>query len=84
MPTCWFQSPYDRMNPLYDHTDNLVTKAQLPSDLDKLPRANFPSFDGEHPKLWQKHREDYFAMYEVHPSVWIRMSTMHFSGAAAR
>jgi hypothetical protein len=45
---------------------------------------NFPSFDGDSPKLWQKRAEDYFTMYSVDPIVWIKVSTMHFTSAAAR
>lgn len=45
---------------------------------------NFPGFDGDSPKLWQKRSEDYFAMYSVDPTMWIKVSTMYFTGAAAR
>jgi hypothetical protein len=51
--------------------------------LGKLPKVNFPKFEGYIPKLWQS-RENYFEMYGVDPSVWVRVSTMHFEGPAAR
>lgn len=47
-----------------------------------LPRVNFPCFDGDNPQLWKSLCENYFDMYEVHPTRWIRVATMHFSGRA--
>jgi hypothetical protein len=38
-------------------------------NLGKLPKMNFPTFNGEHPKLWQSHCETYFDMYGVDQSV---------------
>jgi hypothetical protein len=57
---------------------------QSARSLGQLPKVQFPGFDGDNPKLWQKRCEDYFHMYSVDPSVWIRVSTMHFTGPAAR
>jgi hypothetical protein len=31
----------------------------------KLPKMNFPKFEGENPKLWKSHSESYFDMYVV-------------------
>ena len=56
----------------------------LESELGKLPRLNFPSFYGENPKLWQKHCENYFAMYGVSHRAWFKVATMSFLGAAGR
>jgi hypothetical protein len=66
--------------------DSIAGRAQDQSSryLGQLPKMNFPSFDGDSPKLWQKRAEDYFTMYSVDPIVWIKVSTMHFTGAAAR
>ncbi|WVZ88557.1 hypothetical protein U9M48_035065 [Paspalum notatum var. saurae] len=50
----------------------------------RLPKLNFPCFDGENPRLWLRHSKDYFELYNVSDSMWIRVATMHFSGAAAR
>jgi hypothetical protein len=55
-----------------------------PSSLGQLPKVPFPVFDGDNPKLWQTRCENYFAMYSVDPRVWICVSTMHFTGPAAR
>jgi hypothetical protein len=51
---------------------------------DKLPKLNFPKFDGDNPRLWIRNCNDYFEMYEVAPRRWIKVSTMHLTGAAAR
>lgn len=45
---------------------------------------NFRTFDGENPKLWITRCEDYFDMYAVEPALWIKVSSMHFTAAAAR
>jgi hypothetical protein len=44
----------------------------------------FPKFDGDNPKLWQAKCENYFDMYTVAPSVWVRVATMHFEGPIAK
>lgn len=48
-----------------------------------IPKLNFPCFDGSNPKLWIKRSEDYFYLYQVPPNLWIRISTMQFSGASS-
>jgi hypothetical protein len=55
-----------------------------PRTLGNLPKIQFPSFDGENPRLWQKRCEDYFHMYSVDPSLWIQVAYMQFTGSAAR
>jgi hypothetical protein len=45
---------------------------------------DFLVFDGEDPKLWLSHSDDYFDMYFVEPSQWIRVATMQMTGAASR
>ncbi|XP_062198590.1 uncharacterized protein LOC133901296 [Phragmites australis] len=50
----------------------------------KLPKMNFPEFDGENPKLWQSRCENYFDMFGVDPSMWIKVASMHLKGVAAR
>jgi uncharacterized coiled-coil protein SlyX len=55
-----------------------------PRTLGNLPKIQFPSFDGENPRLWQKRCEDYFHMYSVDPSLWIQVAYMQFTGPAAR
>lgn len=45
---------------------------------------DFPKFDGENPKLWQTRCEDYFAMFDTDPDLWIAVAAMQFEGPAAR
>ncbi|PUZ69773.1 hypothetical protein GQ55_2G138300 [Panicum hallii var. hallii] len=52
--------------------------------MEKLPKVPFPIFDGENPKLWISRCEKYFVIYHVDPSMWVKVSVMQFSGAAAR
>ena len=48
-----------------------------------LPKINFPPFDGSNPKLWLGRCLDYFEMYFVPRRRWVKVATMHLSGAAA-
>jgi hypothetical protein len=50
----------------------------------RLPKLNFPSFNGENPKLWLSRSIDYLEMYEVERHKWIKIATMHFLDPAAR
>jgi hypothetical protein len=50
----------------------------------KLPKLNFPVFDGGTPKLWISRCEDYFDLYDVSPADWIKVTSMHFVDPAAR
>ncbi|PVH63969.1 hypothetical protein PAHAL_2G148300 [Panicum hallii] len=52
--------------------------------MEKLPKVPLPIFDGENPKLWISRCEKYFVIYHVDPSMWVKVSVMQFSGAAAR
>jgi hypothetical protein len=52
-------------------------------NLGKLPKVNFPRLEGENPKLWQSRCENYFDMYSVESSVWVRVAIVHFEGPAA-
>ena len=47
-------------------------------------RLLFPEFDGDNPKLWISRCEDYFELYNLDPSVWIKFSSMHFIKDAGR
>jgi hypothetical protein len=58
--------------------------SQFDRPLGNIPKVPFPGFDGENPKLWQTRCQDYFTMYSVDTSVWIRIARMHFTGSAAR
>jgi hypothetical protein len=47
-----FRSPFGRWDPPPDSAGQHIPTHTNYSDLDKLPRVNFPSFDGENYKLW--------------------------------
>lgn len=40
---------------------------------------HFPPFTGDQPKLWITCCEEYFDMYSVAPSLWVRVSSIHVS-----
>lgn len=50
----------------------------------QLPKMPFPKFDGDNPQLWITQAQNYFEMYCVDQSVWIKCATMQFTGAAKR
>lgn len=62
---------------------------EYPQDLGRsaygrLPKLDFPHFDGNQPQLWKSRCEKYFCMYETEHCMWIKVSTMHFEGRAAQ
>jgi hypothetical protein len=50
--------------------------------ISKLPKINFPRFEGDNPKLWQSRCESYFEMYGVDSVVYVKVASMHFDGPA--
>ena len=74
---------------LHGTASDLIQAHNHPPDLahnptGKLPKMNFPSFDGTDLRLWITCAEDYFQMYSVDPAVWIQCSRMQFTGPAKR
>jgi hypothetical protein len=53
-------------------------------DNGRLPKLNFPFYEGDTTRLWISQAEDYFEMYDVPPHRWVKVSCMHFKGTAAR
>jgi hypothetical protein len=49
----------------------------------RLPKIQFPVFNGEDPQLWKSRCESYIKMYRVESSLWIEVSTMHLEGVVA-
>jgi hypothetical protein len=49
----------------------------------RLPKTDFPRFDGEHPRIWKEQTEKYFAMYHVPMHMRVPFATMHFKGNAS-
>jgi hypothetical protein len=54
------------------------------NDNGRMPKMNFPTYEGEYTRLWVQQAEDYFDMYDVRPHRWVKVSRMNFRGAAAR
>jgi hypothetical protein len=50
----------------------------------RWPKLPFPKFEGDNPKLWQSHCENYFDMSGIDKSNWVRISVMYFDGPATR
>nr|CAD1835735.1 unnamed protein product [Ananas comosus var. bracteatus] len=48
------------------------------------PRLEFPTFQGEEPREWSSHCEQYFRIYQVPELQWVEIATMHFTGRAHR
>jgi len=48
-----------------------------------LPQLSFPSFDGSNPKIWKKKCENFFDIYAIPAYMWVKLSTMYFTGSAA-
>jgi hypothetical protein len=67
------------MTPKFSNTCSAFSRVNL----GQLPKLHFPMFDGDHPKLLQSRCENYFEMYSVNPSVWVRVTVMHFDDSAA-
>jgi hypothetical protein len=49
----------------------------------RMPKTNFPKFDGNHPKLWKEKAEKYFNMFHVPEDYKVDYATLHFTGSAA-
>ncbi|XP_004971882.1 uncharacterized protein LOC101768429 [Setaria italica] len=49
----------------------------------KMPKTDFPSFDGDNPKWWKDRCEKYFDMYHIPYHAWVGFATMHFVKGAA-
>lgn len=65
-----FRARHDQLGPQYSSS--------------KLPKMDFPRFDGDNPKLWITNCDDYFGMYFVEPHRWIQVATMNCKAVAAR
>ncbi|XP_072151238.1 uncharacterized protein [Setaria viridis] len=75
--------PRSHSRPYGNHQDDFY---QDSVHLGKLPKLQFPVFEGDNPKLWLSRCEDYFEMYRVDPKIWVKVAVMQFevSSAAAR
>lgn len=50
----------------------------------RLPKLNFPSLDGDNPKLCLTRSADFLEFYSVPPSMCVKMASMHIVLPAAR
>jgi hypothetical protein len=50
----------------------------------RLPKLKFLVFHGEDPQLRRFRCENYYDMYVVESSLWVRVASMHMEGSAAR
>jgi hypothetical protein len=57
-------------------------KEQLPHHT--LPKMQFPTFAGDHPKIWINKCLNYFTMYNIHESLWVSPASMHLQDNAAK
>lgn len=48
----------------------------------RLPKAEFPKFDGSNPRIWKGDAQKYFAMFNVPMHRWTPFATLHFKGIA--
>lgn len=48
----------------------------------RLLKADFPKFDGSHPRVWKENAKKYFDMFDVLVHHWAPFSTLHFKGIA--
>lgn len=54
------------------------------ASLGRLPKLNFPSFEGDNPKLWLSRSADFMELYRVPLSMWVKLASMHIIPPAAR
>ena len=65
--------------------DNMHTphSAYRDRNYSRMPKTDFPRFDGENPKWWKTVCKKYFHTYDVGRDSWVSFATMHFTGNAA-
>jgi hypothetical protein len=72
-------------HPLLPQSDPpIAPHSTVHHDTGRLPKLSFPRFDGDNPRHWRSLCKDYFEMYSVPSSLWIRVAKQHLDGAAAR
>ena len=87
--TTYVPSPVIGVNPITPIPFSLVgtESPESPSSNQNwsalLPQLSFPTFDGSNPKIWKKKCENFFDIYSVPASMWVKLSTMYFFGSAA-
>lgn len=64
-----------------DHSHEFVPRQS--SSQSRMPKSDFPKFDGDNPSWWKTVAEKYFHMYSVPRESWASFATLHFRGNAA-
>lgn len=49
----------------------------------RVPKLDFPKFDGSDPQDWRMRCEHYFDVNNTYPGLWVRVATIYFIGRAA-
>jgi hypothetical protein len=49
----------------------------------KIPKLDFPKFNGEHPRVWKDRCEKYFSMYNLLVHLWVPFATLNFESNAS-
>lgn len=71
-------------NAHHDEMSGCFMHSNFHGPMGSLPKLHFPRFDGDSPKHWISRSEDYFEMYGVDQSLWIKIASMHITDSAAR
>jgi hypothetical protein len=57
--------------------------AVVPHTMPPPPPTDFPRFEGENPRMWQRAAEKYFRLFSMDDRHRVEYATMHFTGEAA-
>jgi hypothetical protein len=71
--TLEYQEDVDRKT--YNHSAH-------PRDF-KIPKIDFPKFNGKHPRDWKERCEKYFSMYNLPVHLWVPFATLNFENNAS-
>ena len=74
-------TPKTAINHPLPNTQHHTKKEDLPHHT--LPKMQFPTFDGENPKIWIDNCENYFTIYTIPERLWVTATSMHLQGNAA-
>jgi hypothetical protein len=61
-----------------------VSAESIRASQGKLPKIQFPSFNGKDPQLWKSHCDSYFEMYTMEYILWVKVASMHLEGTTVR
>jgi hypothetical protein len=79
-------SPRSVLQPVVDHGARSGTTGVGHNGFQnpKLPKFDFPKFDGTQPKYWLSQCKDYFDLNGTEPHMWVRVAKMHLTDIAKR